>query len=97
MCGACHGLDLISSGAPAPDLRESYAALNPNSFYTIVHDGALIQEGMPRFDMLSHDQVMALYAYIRAGARQALEGPTAASANPVAASPTMTGPAAAPH
>jgi quinohemoprotein ethanol dehydrogenase len=92
MCGACHGLDLISSGAPGPDLRESYIALNPDAFYKVVHDGILIQAGMPRFDMLSHDQVMAIYAYIRAGARQAL-APQSADA---AAIPTVSSTAAQP-
>ncbi len=84
MCGACHGLNLISSGAPAPDLRESYIALNPDEFYKVVHDGILIQAGMPRFDFLSQDQVTALYSYIRAGARQTI---AAQSGNPTAALP----------
>ncbi len=72
MCAACHGLNLVSSGAPAPDLRESYIALNPDMFYKTVHDGMLIQAGMPQFGFLSHEQVTALYEYIRAGAREAL-------------------------
>jgi quinohemoprotein ethanol dehydrogenase len=84
MCSACHGLNLISSGAPAPDLRESDIALNPDEFYKVVHDGILIQAGMPRFDFLSHDQVMAIYSYIRAGARQTL---AAQSGNPATTPP----------
>jgi quinohemoprotein ethanol dehydrogenase len=70
-CGACHGRDLVSTGAPAPDLRESQIALNPDSFYSVVHDGTLIQRGMPQFPM-SRETVMKLFAYIRAGAREAL-------------------------
>lgn len=87
MCGACHGLNLISSGAPAPDLRESYIALNPDAFYKTVHDGMLIQAGMPAFGFLSKDQIDALYAYIRAGARASLhpEAAQAASAPSTAA------------
>jgi quinohemoprotein ethanol dehydrogenase len=96
MCGACHGLDLNSPGAPAPDLRESYIALNPDEFYKVVHDGILIQQGMPRFDFLSHDQVDALYQYIRAGARQALTGKAMAPTPTSAALPAGT-PAAAAH
>jgi quinohemoprotein ethanol dehydrogenase len=92
MCGACHGLGLNSPGAPAPDLRASQIALNPDLFYKVVHDGILIQQGMPRFDMLSHDQVDALYQYIRAGAREALTGKPL----PVSA-PPAGGPVAAPH
>ena len=33
---------------------------------------ALLQSGMPRFEMLTREQVMQIYAYIRAGAREAL-------------------------
>jgi quinohemoprotein ethanol dehydrogenase len=71
-CAGCHGLNLVSSGAPAPDLRESQLALNPDSFWTVVHEGSLLARGMPRFDRLSREQVMQIYAYIRTGARDAL-------------------------
>jgi quinohemoprotein ethanol dehydrogenase len=71
-CAVCHGRDLVSAGAPAPDLRESQLALNPDSFWTVVHEGTLIEHGMPRFEMLTREQVMQIYAYIRAGARAAL-------------------------
>ena len=71
-CAACHGRDLVSAGAPAPDLRESQVALNPDRFWTAVHEGVLIQRGMPRFEMLTREQLMQIYAYIRAGAREAL-------------------------
>ena len=68
-CAICHGRDLISAGAMAPDLRESRAALDPQTFWTILHQGTLLQNGMPRFETLTREQVMQLYAYIRAGAR----------------------------
>jgi quinohemoprotein ethanol dehydrogenase len=71
-CGLCHGRDLVSAGAPGPDLRESLIALNPETFFSVVHDGALIQGGMPRFEMLTRQQVMQLYAYVRARAREAI-------------------------
>jgi quinohemoprotein ethanol dehydrogenase len=70
-CAGCHGLNLVSSGAPAPDLRESQLALNADSFWAVVHEGALLPKGMPRFDRLTREQVMQIYAYIRAGARAA--------------------------
>ena len=72
MCAACHGRNLVSTGAPAPDLRESHLALSPQSFWSVVHDGSLIQYGMPRFEALTREQAMQIYDYIRAGARQAL-------------------------
>lgn len=71
-CFVCHGRDAVSAGAPAPDLRESQITLDRRSFWTVVHDGALIQQGMPRFDTLSREQVDDLYAYIRSRARAAL-------------------------
>ena len=58
---------------PAPDLRESAIALDPRSFQAVVHDGALLQRGMPQFEMFSNTQVNQLYAYIRSRARVALE------------------------
>ena len=70
-CAVCHGRDLVSAGAPAPDLRESQVALNPDNFWMVVHEGVLIQRGMPRFETLTREQVMQIYAYIRAGAREA--------------------------
>jgi quinohemoprotein ethanol dehydrogenase len=70
-CAACHGLNVISAGAPAPDLRESPAALDRNALWSIVHDGALLPRGMPRFDNLDADQFRQIYSYIRAQARAA--------------------------
>ena len=71
-CAVCHGRDLVSAGAPGPDLRESRVALDPDALWTVLHDGALLQSGMPRFETLTREQVMQIYAYIRAGAREAL-------------------------
>ena len=71
-CGTCHGADLQSGGAPAPDLRESAVALSEDALWSVVHDGALIQKGMPRYPELTRSQVRNLQAYIRAGARDAL-------------------------
>jgi quinohemoprotein ethanol dehydrogenase len=77
-CAPCHGLNLLSSGSPAPDLRESQIALNPEAVWSVVHDGALLQQGMPRFDELTRSDVRQIYAYIRAGARAALNSPQSA-------------------
>ena len=72
-CVVCHGRDAVSAGAPAPDLRESAVALDPRSFWAVVHDGALLQSGMPRFEMFGKAQMNQLYVYIRSRARVALE------------------------
>jgi quinohemoprotein ethanol dehydrogenase len=71
-CAVCHGRNLVSAGGPGPDLRESQIALHPESLWNVVHDGALLQNGMPKFESLTREQVMQIYAYIRAGARAAL-------------------------
>lgn len=71
-CASCHGLGVASAGAPAPDLRESKIPLAQESFSTVVHGGALLQNGMPRFDELSAVQLQQIRAYIRAQARLAL-------------------------
>jgi quinohemoprotein ethanol dehydrogenase len=78
-CAVCHGRNLVGTGGPAPDLRESQIALDPDSFWNVVHDGALLQNGMPQFQQLTRPQVMQLYAYIRDGARQAIAAQKTAS------------------
>ena len=70
-CSLCHGKDAVAGGT-APDLRESQIVLDANAFRSVVHDGALLQNGMPRFDDLSDAQLRQLRAYIRAKAREAL-------------------------
>ena len=70
-CAICHGRGLVSAGGPAPDLRASRVALNPESLWTVLHDGALLPKGMPQFQTLTRAQVMEIYSYIRARARAA--------------------------
>jgi quinohemoprotein ethanol dehydrogenase len=70
-CAACHGRNLVAAGGPAPDLRESQIALDPDAFWHVVHDGALMENGMPRYSIFTRLQVLQFYAYIRAGAREA--------------------------
>jgi len=86
-CGGCHGLNAISGGAPAPDLRESPVALNPTSFWSVVHDGALLPKAMPRFDQLDADQLRQIQAYIRLKTREAADAQ--AGSAPGAAHPGM--------
>jgi quinohemoprotein ethanol dehydrogenase len=73
-CAICHGLNLISTGSPAPDLRESAIALRRESLWTVLHDGTLLPLGMPRFEALTETEVRQIHAYIRAGARAAKSG-----------------------
>jgi quinohemoprotein ethanol dehydrogenase len=71
-CFACHGPAFNGTGSPGPDLRESKLALSEDAVWSVLHDGALMQRGMPRFDMFTRDHVHELYMYIRAAAREAL-------------------------
>jgi quinohemoprotein ethanol dehydrogenase len=83
-CIACHGIGLKAAGSPAPDLRESQVALNADAFYAVVHDGALNERGMPKFDF-TPSQVQKLRAYVRATAREALGTRKPAGDEPAAA------------
>ncbi|RYD93897.1 MAG: PQQ-dependent dehydrogenase, methanol/ethanol family, partial [Sphingomonadales bacterium] len=71
-CWSCHGLELHSTGGFAPDLRESMIALDRDSLWNVLHDGALLANGMPRFDAFTREQSDAIHAYIRADARAAM-------------------------
>lgn len=90
-CIACHGPGFEGAGAPAPDLRESHLALSEDAFWSVLHDGALMQNGMPRFDMLSRDQVHAIYQYLRAAAREALGRRDPSQDEPKPAPPVRSG------
>ncbi len=80
-CAACHGVGLQATGTPGPDLRESAIALKIDSFATLLKSGALLDQGMPRFQQLTDDQIRQLHAYIRAKAREVLgKGPKDAAA-----------------
>jgi quinohemoprotein ethanol dehydrogenase len=72
VCAACHGRNLVGVGGPAPDLRESAVPLSPEAFWNVVHDGALIERGMPRFNTVGKPQVEGLRQYIRFRARAEL-------------------------
>jgi quinohemoprotein ethanol dehydrogenase len=73
-CAACHGVGLQSTGTPGPDLRESATAVSLDAFRTVLKEGPLMERGMPRFEMLTDEQVRQIHAYIRAGAREVLDG-----------------------
>jgi quinohemoprotein ethanol dehydrogenase len=71
-CAACHGRNAIGVGGPAPDLRESAIPLSPEAFWTVVHEGALIQRGMPRFGVFGKPQIESIRQYVRSTARAQL-------------------------
>jgi quinohemoprotein ethanol dehydrogenase len=75
-CGNCHGVGTVAAGA-APDLRASMAVLDQAIFGQIVHDGALVSAGMPRFDNLTDQDLRAVRQYIRANAASLRSGAAA--------------------
>jgi quinohemoprotein ethanol dehydrogenase len=71
-CMMCHGANAVSAGVPAPDLRESRTALDLAAMKMILQKGLLQANGMPQFASMSDDDVLDIYTYIRARAREAL-------------------------
>jgi quinohemoprotein ethanol dehydrogenase len=71
MCGACHGMNYRSGGAPGPDLRESALALSEENMWQVLNEGTLADRGMPAFKHLSRKQVHQLWSALRAAAREA--------------------------
>ena len=63
-CMVCHGLNVVAGGA-APDLRISQIPLSSEAFQDVVRDGALLNNGMPRFPRMTPADAEALRQYIR--------------------------------
>lgn len=73
MCLGCHGFVMIAGGM-APDLRASPIQLAKEPFQQIVRGGALLQQGMPRYEKLTDAELEGLQHYIRQRARESLTG-----------------------
>lgn len=70
-CATCHGSTVVSTGAAAPDLRESPLLLNYDAFRAVVAEGALLHRSMPMFDDLSEAELGAVFEYVRSEAAKA--------------------------
>ena len=79
-CAICHGSDVHSVGAAAPDLRESRTLLNYRTFRSIVVEGALLEKNMPLFDDLREGEVKAIYEYLLQQTMAAHNTPTGVGA-----------------
>ena len=66
-CVVCHGGGVAAAGV-APDLRASDAILSQQALDAILHDGALVTRGMPRFEELSDQERADLRQFLRAAA-----------------------------
>jgi quinohemoprotein ethanol dehydrogenase len=71
-CAACHGVGMHSTGTPGPDLRESAIALRLDTLSELLKTGSLLERGMPRFEMMTDDEIRQIHAYIRKRARDAI-------------------------
>jgi quinohemoprotein ethanol dehydrogenase len=71
-CAICHGGALAAGGA-APDLRRSGIPLDNASITAVLHDGVLVQNGMPQFAEFSGEEIGALQHYIRQQTRAAMQ------------------------
>lgn len=63
-CAVCHGVNVIAAGH-APDLRASTVPQDETAFGGVVRDGALVPNGMPRFEEFDDGELGALRQYIR--------------------------------
>jgi quinohemoprotein ethanol dehydrogenase len=61
-CALCHGGDAIQAGRDIPDLRA--ASEQTHRLMGIIFKGAYRQAGMPSFENLSDDDIVALQAYL---------------------------------
>ncbi len=63
-CGVCHG-DAAISGGVTPDLRHSAVLADAKAWQSVVHDGALKDNGMVAWSsMMSRDQIESIRAYV---------------------------------
>ena len=60
----CHGVAVVGGGH-APDLRASPIPTVREAFSTVVHDGSLVANGMPRFEEFPDDKLEDLREFIR--------------------------------
>jgi quinohemoprotein ethanol dehydrogenase len=66
-CANCHG-GRLEAGGTAPDLRTSAIPLSTEALTAVLH-GALVVNGMPRFDELTPEEIEGIRHYIRQRAR----------------------------
>ena len=78
----------MGSGGTAPDLRKSQVPLSREAITAVLHGGALVPMGMPKFDEFTPEQIEGLQHFIRQKAREAIA--SHAQASPAAA-PVQTG------
>lgn len=71
-CVVCHGVGLQSWGA-APDLKRSPMTLSKQALQQVLQQGALKHMGMPQYQEMTDDEVIAIQHYVRQTARQHID------------------------
>jgi quinohemoprotein ethanol dehydrogenase len=71
VCGTCHGPGAIAAGM-APDLRASFVVTSTEQFARVVRGGIRAVHGMPMYEAMTDEQLVALQHYIRRQAETAL-------------------------
>jgi quinohemoprotein ethanol dehydrogenase len=66
-CAVCHGFD-AKAGGYGPDLRGSVMPQSAEAFDSVVRDGAVVANGMPKFAELTDQERAALRQYLRSRA-----------------------------
>jgi quinohemoprotein ethanol dehydrogenase len=66
-CTVCHGGAAVGGGT-APDLRASAIPPSAEAFESIVRQGALVENGMPRFEEPADAQLADLREFIQSRA-----------------------------
>jgi len=70
-CHVCHGVTMVSGGA-APDLRKASSPMSFDTLWAVLHDGALMPNGMAKFEELTKEDVEGVQHFIRQRARESL-------------------------
>ena len=63
-CYVCHGSNAVAAGT-APDLRTSAVLRDKAMLRSVVHDGVLQANGMPRFEEIGDTELDDLRQYLR--------------------------------
>ena len=74
-CVVCHGGGVAAAGT-APDLRTSGAIVSQQSLDAILHDGALVSQGMPKFEELTDQERSDVRQFLRAAASSLRKAPS---------------------
>jgi quinohemoprotein ethanol dehydrogenase len=73
-CVVCHGGGVAAAGT-APDLRTSAVILSQPGIDAVLHDGALVSQGMPRFEELSGQERADVRQFLRSAAGDLRKAP----------------------